>query len=212
MLDRIVKTRMQAEGQAIAGGVDLVDQPVEIVALEADDMQHRPEDFALQIGQRFHLDDRRRHEGALAGFSSKLDLFDPVAEPAHALDVLFDDALRLGGDDRADIDGKPVGTADAQLMQRALQHGQRAIRHIFLQAENAQRRAALAGAVEGRRDDIGDDLLGKRRGIDDHGVLAAGFGNQRDRLAIGQNPAGKLALNEPRHFRRARKHHTGCKG
>ncbi|MNE74231.1 hypothetical protein D3C80_1702940 [compost metagenome] len=125
-------------------------------------MQHRPEDLFLQIGQRFHLDDCRWHEGALAGFAGKRNLLDPVAECAHAVNVFFDDAFSFSGDHGADIDGKAIGAPDAQFVQRALQHRQGAVGHIFLQAENAKRRATLAGTVEGRGDDVGDDLLSKR--------------------------------------------------
>ena len=55
-----------------------------------------------------------------------------------------------------------------------------AIGHLVLQEQDAQRRTALAGAVEGRRDDILHDLLGQRRKIDDHRVQAAGLGDQRN--------------------------------
>jgi hypothetical protein len=85
----------------------------------------------------------------------------------------------------------PISTASGRCgrsqfsLQRALQHGQHAVGHVLLQAEHAQRRAALAGAVEGRGDDIADHLFGERGGIDDHGVLAAGLGDQRDRLSSG---------------------------
>ncbi len=43
MRDRLVEARVEPEGEAIAGGVDVVHQPVEIVAPVADDVQHRPE-------------------------------------------------------------------------------------------------------------------------------------------------------------------------
>ncbi len=49
---------------------------------------------------------------------------------------------------------------------------------IVLQAQDAQRGAALSGAVEGRRDHIGNDLFRERRTVDDHRVLAAGLGHQ----------------------------------
>ena len=109
------------------------------------------------------------------------------------LDMRLDDALGLGGDHRADIDGEPVGAADGELVQRALQHGERAVGDILLQAEHAQRRAALAGAVEGRGEHVADDLLGERRAVDDHRVLAAGLGDQRDRLAGGDRRSASCA-------------------
>jgi hypothetical protein len=81
MRNSLVKARVQAEGQAIAGGVDVVDQPVEIVALVADHVQDRAEDFALEVGELFQLDDRRRHEGAFSRRRQQRDLLDLAAEP-----------------------------------------------------------------------------------------------------------------------------------
>ena len=48
--DRLVDPGVQAEGEAVAGGVDLVDQRVEVAAPVAQHMQHRPEHFALDVG------------------------------------------------------------------------------------------------------------------------------------------------------------------
>ena len=53
-----------------------------------------------------------------------------------------------------------------------------AVGDVVLQAEDAQSRTALAGRIEGRRQDVDDDLLGERRGIDHHRVEAAGFGDE----------------------------------
>ncbi len=50
---------------------------------------------------------------------------------------------------------------------------------VLLHVEHAQRRAALAGALEGRGDDVAHRLLGQRGRVDDHGVEAAGLGDQR---------------------------------
>ena len=77
------------------------------------------------------------------------------------------------------------GLPTSSSAHRALQHGERAVGDILLQAEHAQRRAALAGAVEGGGDDVADHLLGERRGIDHQRVLPAGLGDQRDGLAVG---------------------------
>ena len=64
---------------------------------------------------------------------------------------------------------------------------------VVLQVEDAQRRAALAGAVEGRGQHVADDLLGQRGAVDDHRVLAAGLGDQ-DRSSP---PAlGELAVDQ----------------
>ena len=57
-------------------------------------------------------------------------------------------------------------------------HIEHAISHVLLHAQQPQCRAALAGRTECRNDHIIRDLLGQRRRIDDHGVDAAGLGDQ----------------------------------
>src|SRR3546814_10696804 len=69
-----------------------------------------------------------------------------AAQGAHRLYVPPDSFLRLVGDDRPDVDRQPAGPPDAQLPERPLQHRQRPVRHILLQAEDAQRRTALPRA------------------------------------------------------------------
>ena len=63
--------------------------------------------------------------------------------------------------------------------------------------------------AESKADDdhVADDLLGKRRGIDDHRVQAAGFGDQRDRLrrARVRRPASSRC-DQARDRRRAGEH------
>ena len=56
-----------------------------------------------------------------------------------------------------------AGIADHQLAHGAVEHGEDAVGDVVLHEEHAQRRAALPGAVEGRGEHIGDDLLGQRR-------------------------------------------------
>ena len=71
---------------------------------------------------------------------------------------------------------------------------------VLLHAEQPQRRAALAGGAESRGDDVVGHLLGQRGGIDDHGVDAAGLGDQRrDRAVLG----GERAVDDARDFGRA---------
>ena len=115
-------------------------------------------------------------------------------------------------DDRADVGAKAVGAADTQLVHRAAQHLQRAPGHVVLHAQQAQRRAALAGAVEGRGEHVGDDLLGERRRVDDHGVDAAGLGDQQRRAAVGVESPGERGLQPARHRRRAGEEHAAHAG
>ena len=86
--------------------------------------------------------------------------------------------MRLGVDHRTDVDREPARVADEQLAHRAFEHREHFRRDVILNAEDAQRRAALAGTVECGSERIRDHLLGERRAIDDHCVLAPGFGDQ----------------------------------
>jgi hypothetical protein len=81
-------------------------------------------------------------------------------------------------------------------------------RDVALDAEHAQRRAALAGAVERRADDVADHLLGERRRVDDHRVLAAGLGDERHRLPVRAEAAGEALLQQPRDLGRAGEEHA----
>ena len=108
---------------------------------------------------------------------------------AHALHMRLNDALRLRRYDRADVGIDPVRATDGKLLQRALEHTERAVGHILLNAQDAQCRAALASAIEGGGNDVENHLFGKSGGIDDHGVLTAGFGNQRNGLARSRDAA-----------------------
>ena len=93
--------------------------------------------------------------------------------------------------------------ADGELVHRAREHREHAVGDLVLNAEHAQRRAALAGAVERGADDVVDDLLGQRRSVDDHRVLAAGLRDQRQVAALRER-----AVDARRHVGRAGEYDT----
>ena len=82
----------------------------------------------------------------------------------------------------------PRGIADGQRVHRPRDHRDHRIGDIVLDEQHPQGRAALARALEGRGDDVAGDLLGQGRAVDDHRILAAGFGDERDDrpVALGQ--------------------------
>ncbi len=141
-----------------------------------------------------------------AASAGSVGLMNATASGAHRRDMAFDGLLRFRADDRPNIDGEPVRPSDGKLLERAFQHGERAVGDLFLQAQHAQRGAALSGAVEGRCENIGGDLFRERGGIDDHRVLAARLGDERNRLAAWQQPLRKLTLDQPGHLGRAGEH------
>ena len=124
------------------------------------------------------FDEGGRKEGSLGRGGGERQLKHRRAGGTHALDVRVERGARVGVDHRPDVRVEAARVADDQFRHRALEHGEHALGDVALQAEYAQRRAALAGAVEGRHDRIGNDLLGQRGAVDDHRVLATGFSDQ----------------------------------
>ena len=117
-----------------------------------------------------------------------------IGDPAVEL------VLGLGIDHRPDLGGKLARIADAERAGGARDHIEDGFGHVLLQAEQPQRRAALAGGAKGRSDHIVGDLFRQRGGIDDHRVDAAGLGDQRhDRRIL----RGQRAIDRTRHLGRA---------
>ncbi len=79
---------------------------------------------------------------------------------AGLVDMGADARLGLGVDDRADIGGEMPGVADGQFLHRAEEHVGEMGRDILLHVKAAERRAALAGGLERRRDDVAHGLFG----------------------------------------------------
>ena len=155
---------MHAEGQAVAGGVDLFDQPLQLVAVIAHHVQHRAEDLFFQLVEAVELNERRRNEstaGPLAGifavFAHRLEDFAPFG--AQRLDVALDILFGFGVNHRPDIGGQTPRVAHPALGHRAAQHGQRMVGDIILQAEYAQGGATLSGAVERRGENVDHHLF-----------------------------------------------------
>ena len=206
----LVDARVHAPGQAVAGGVDLVDQRIQPGAVIAQHVQHRAKDFALQLIQPVDLDQRRGDEGAVhlrLGQPAR-GLVHGVAAGAQGVDVALDAGLRGGVDHRADVGGQRRRVADGRLVHGAFQHGDDAVGHVGLQAQHAQGRAALPGRVEGGRHHVLHHLLGQRGRIDDERVLPAGLGDQRHRLAVGVQALGQRGLDVARDLGGAGEQHA----
>ena len=156
---------MHAQGQAITRGVDLLNQPVQLVAVIAHHVEHRAEDLFFQLVEAVEFDQRRWNEstaGPLAriftGFAHRLEDFAPFG--AQRLNMALNVLFGFGVNNRPDIGGQAARIAHPALGHRAAQHGQRMIGDIILQAEYAQGGAALPRAVERRGEHIDHHLLG----------------------------------------------------
>ena len=154
MLDRFIEPRVQSEGQAIAGGIDVADEILDFGAFVSKHVQYRAENLTLQNRHSIDFDDCGRHEGPIRGVRIQAALFDRVSAFAHMGDMNVDGRLGVCGDDRPDIGRKPVRASDRQFGHCTLQHHQNAIGRILLHAEDPQSRAALPRAVKGRNDGI----------------------------------------------------------
>ena len=205
--DGFVDAGMHAEGQAVAGGGEVGQQLVQPVAAVAQHVQHRAEHLAPDVADCVDFDDGGRVErsGSAAGWQRRL--VHGFAGHDHAGDMGGDAGLGLGRNDRADIAGQPVRITHGELGQRAAQHVQHPVGRIGLQTEYAERRAALAGTVEGGGEHIGHDLFGEGGAIDHQRVLPAGFGYQRHGLAGAVQPGCQLRLDQACDLGRAGEYH-----
>ncbi|MNC21808.1 hypothetical protein D3C75_697930 [compost metagenome] len=108
--------------------------------------------------------------------------------------MLLDPLLGFGVDHRADVHRQALWITETAFSHSALEHFDNTVCAIFLQAQHTQCRAALTCAVKGRRYHVDDHLFGQRRGVNDQGVLAAGFGDQRDRTSLAIHSTSDIAL------------------
>jgi hypothetical protein len=147
-------------------------------------VQDRSENFPCEARDAVDLVGPRCEEGAVAGCfvveRASMDRHRETVEPAA---VGLEHRAGSPVDHRSDVGFEVGRVADAQFLHGAGEHFADPVGDVGLDEQHAQCRAALAGRVEGRGDDIADDLLGQRRGIGDQRVLTAGLGDQRQQRA-----------------------------
>ena len=202
-----IQAGVYTKGQPKAQAVDGLQQGIHIFAGVAQHMQYGAKHLAAQILHAAHFDERRCNEMPVAAFGRQFQSRDLVAVGAHAINIVFDIGLGLCINHRADIGCQLVGVAHAQRLHGAAQHVQYMLSTVFLQAQQAQGRAALTCRVVGRHQHIAHDLLGQCRGVHHHGVDAAGFSNQRHRLAVAAQALRQTAVNVLCDGVRAGEHH-----
>src|SRR5205085_11452765 len=81
-------------------------------------------------------------------------------EPAE---MLVEQALGIFVYDRTDIGREVTWVADLKRFHRTRNHTNHPVGDIVLDKNHAAGRAALAGALKGRGDDVAGDLLSERR-------------------------------------------------
>ncbi len=127
----------------------------------------------------------------------------------HAPDVSLEHGLCFLVDDRTDVGGQVGGIADAKLLHGAVDHVDDSIGNVFLQKQHAKRRAALAGALEGGHQYVARHLLRQRAGVHDHGVHAAGLGDEGIDRTVA---AGQRLVDDLCHLSGAGETHAGDAG
>ncbi len=180
---------------------------VELVRSPAHNMQHRAEHFFFQFAAR--------SSSMIAGatYVPRAGTAAVPAEPQRAacMPAIQRSSLAFAS---ASITGptwvaSSRGSPSVKFARGAHHHLEHALGHVVLHAQQAQRRAALAGGAEGGGDDVVGHLLGQRGGVDDHGVDAAGLGDQRrDRPVLG----GERAVDDAGDLGRAGEDNAGDAG
>ena len=151
-------------------------------------MQDRAEHLVRQPVDPVEHDQRRRDERAVRAGCGQRDAVPHEARRGHLHDVGLERVARVRVDDRADV-GRGIGRiADHELVHRAVQTARsRAARCPPARTARAAPSSAGPRCRTPRLQRIDDDLLGERRAVDDHRVLSAGLGDQRnDRRAGGE--------------------------
>ena len=123
--------------------------------------------------------------------------------------MLLDGVKGLAVNHRADVGGQIGRMAQHQLLRRTLNHRDDVVGNAFVHTQQPQRRAALASRAKSALHHRVRHLLGQRGAVDQHGIDAAGLGNQRrDGTVFG----GQRAVDGAGHGCRAGEHHPGHAG
>src|SRR3546814_4329236 len=118
-----------------------------------------------------------------------------MASSAHFLDIPLNILPRVLRNHRPEIDGEPVGLADAELFHGTLEHCEQALGNVVLEAKQSQRRRTLATTVKCRCDDVRYDLLGERAESHNNRILANCLSDKPDWFIVHQQATGQLLLN-----------------
>ena len=145
---------MDAVREPVSGRVDRVDQRRQLVASPAHDVQHRAEHFARQHRDAADAAEIDRCVGAtnVPRAHSSAAAAGTRAAPRACIAAMCacERVARVGVDHRADIGGEPARIARHRARAARLRACEHDVGDVVLQAQDAQRRAALARAVERR--------------------------------------------------------------
>ena len=197
--DGLIDTGVNTQRQAITCGINLTYQFVEIVAAVAHHMQHRTKDLFFQLVHTLQLNQRWHHKSAGSPFTGIKGIFMGRLEHratflAHCLNMFLNILFGFAVNHRTDIRCQTSRVTHATFRHRAAQHSEGMFGNLFLQAEYAQCRTALSGAIKGRGEHIDHHLLGQRRRVDNHCIQPACFGDKRRWTPLCIQSCGNIAL------------------
>src|SRR3546814_13349156 len=101
--------------------------------------KHGSKHLASKLCNIVNLDNGRCDKCAIARIVAELDLLNNMASSAHFLDIPLNILPRVLRNHRPDIDGEPVGLADAELSHGTLEHCERALGNVVLEARSEER-------------------------------------------------------------------------
>jgi hypothetical protein len=178
--------RVHTQGESVPGAVDALGNGIDVGGPEPHYVQNGTEHFALERVEGGNLDGQRSNEGPLGARLREHELADRHALGLDPGLVLLEHRLGLGIDHGSDVGCEPGRIAYAQLAHVSGQQLDGASGDVLLHEEDTQRRAALAGAVEGGAHGIHGNLFGQRRGVGQHRVLPAGLGDENGDRALAR--------------------------
>ncbi len=175
LLDPAVHAERQTVTRLVDGIAHLV-QPIRGIAHH---VKHGTEHFALQLTDAFDLEGVRREEHAALEPGRDGKLAQELRRARNRLRMRRQCFACRFVDDGTDVGVERHGIAELQLVHGAQDDRQHLVGHFVLQKQHAQGRAALSRAVERRRQYVARHLFGQCGRVHDHGVLSAGFRDQR---------------------------------
>src|SRR5262249_6681059 len=98
-----VDPAVDTKGEAVAGGVHVVQHLVEAVTGEMDDVQDRPEHFAIEARESIDAEGARRYEAALLGLGCEGCRMQQLTFRSHPLGMRLERRLRRLVDDRTNV-------------------------------------------------------------------------------------------------------------
>ena len=138
-----------------------------------------PKNFAFEYPDIVDLKCGGCDKGAVAALIGEGALINQRRFAFHLRDVRLESLQSVTIDHRSDVSGQQTGVFDGELGHGPGQHVGQFVSDVGLDVQHPQGRAALAGALKGRRHDIRGHLFGQRGGVHNHRVLTTGLGDER---------------------------------